>query len=65
MIKQKEELTPIDNNLYRFNILFQLRQVELNRSQLYKDTEKEVLKTLLSCCKEVDGSKSIMTKLNH
>jgi hypothetical protein len=65
MIKQQEELIPIDNNLYRFNILFQLRQVELNRSQLYKDTEKEALKTLLSCCKEVDGSKSIMTKLNH
>lgn len=65
MIKPQEELTPIDNNLYRFNILFQLRQVELNRSQLYKDAEKEVLKTLLSCCKEVDGSKFMIRRPSH
>lgn len=65
MTKSQEELTPIDNNLYRFNVLFQLRQVESNRSQLYKDAEKEVLKTLLSCCKEVDGSKFITIRPNH
>ncbi|GAN09319.1 hypothetical protein MAM1_0259c08844 [Mucor ambiguus] len=65
MTTQKKELYPIDPNLYRFNIMYQLRQVESNRALLYKENEKQVLTTLLKTCKDVDGNKlcPIMDKI--
>ena len=57
MPTQEKELHLIDQNLYRFNLLYQLRLVESNRAILYKENEKQVLKNLLKSCEDVDGSK--------
>ncbi|KAI8640427.1 hypothetical protein BD408DRAFT_445195 [Parasitella parasitica] len=54
---QEKEPLPIDNQLYQFNVLYQSRLVELNRSQLYKNDEKEKIISLLTYCRSVDGSK--------
>ncbi|CAO3656178.1 unnamed protein product [Mucor fragilis] len=65
MTTQKKELHQIDQNLYRFNIMCQLRLIESNRARLYKESEKQVLQTLLKNCKDVNGNKlrSILDKI--
>lgn len=57
MAIQEKELHPIDQNLFRFNVMYQLRQVESNRALLYKENEKQVLEVLLKSCRDADGSK--------
>ncbi|KAL7322024.1 hypothetical protein PS15p_212118 [Mucor circinelloides] len=37
--------------------MYQLRLVESNRAQSYKEKEKQVLMALLNCCKDINGNK--------
>ncbi|KAG1123763.1 hypothetical protein G6F42_010248 [Rhizopus arrhizus] len=57
MNAREKEIYLIDENLYRLNIMCQLRSVESNRAQSYKEKEKQVLMTLLNCCKDINGNK--------
>ncbi|KAL9545281.1 hypothetical protein MBANPS3_007225 [Mucor bainieri] len=57
MTLRKRKLHSIDQRQYRFNVMYQLQQVESNRALLYSENEKRVLKTILRRFKGVNRNK--------